>query len=63
MLQVWDCNKKAPEAVGTGFNLVVASNAIHTCDDMATTLKHAYDILADGGFLMCYEAIVGPHHC
>lgn len=57
-LQVWDCNKPAPERLGRGFNLVVASNAIHTCADMSAALRHTSDILADDGFLLCYEMTV-----
>ena len=35
LLQTWDVNKAAPESLGGPFNLMLASNAVHTCDNMA----------------------------
>eukprot|EP00884_Botryococcus_braunii_P007438 jgi/Botrbrau1/16696/Bobra.0213s0001.1 len=37
------------------FHLVTASNAVHTCNDIASTLSNIYDVLADDGFLLFYE--------
>ena len=34
-VQTWDVNKPAPESLGGPFNLMLASNAVHTCDNMA----------------------------
>ena len=34
-MQTWDVNKAAPESLGGPFNLMLASNAVHTCDNMA----------------------------
>ena len=34
-LQTWDINKLAPESLGGPFDLILASNAVHTCDNMA----------------------------
>ena len=33
--QVWDINSEAPEALQGPFHLVTASNALHTCRDIA----------------------------
>ena len=35
MPQVWDVNKPAPASLGGPFDLILASNAIHTCDNIA----------------------------
>ena len=35
LLQTWDVNKAAPESLGGPFDLILASNAVHTCDNMA----------------------------
>lgn len=32
--KVWDINKPAPEDLGGPFDLVMASNAIHACENM-----------------------------
>jgi len=37
-MQTWDVNKAAPESLGGPFNLMLASNAVHTCDNMAGEL-------------------------
>ena len=34
-VQTWDVNKPAPESLDGPFNLILASNAVHTCDNMA----------------------------
>lgn len=35
-VQVWDINKDPDvDALGGPFNLIMASNAVHTCSDMA----------------------------
>ena len=34
-MQTWDVNKAAPESLGGPFDLILASNAVHTCDNMA----------------------------
>ena len=39
-MQTWDVNKAAPESLGGPFNLILASNAVHTCDNMAGELAH-----------------------
>ncbi len=59
-VQVWDINEPGPASLGGPFNLVTASNAIHTCGDIAKTLGHVYDLLADDGFLLFYEYTVSP---
>ncbi|MFK0289872.1 SDR family NAD(P)-dependent oxidoreductase [Streptomyces sp. NPDC090442] len=38
-----------------GFDLVVASNALHTCKDLAATLQRIAHLLAPGGHLLSYE--------
>ena len=48
-----------PEGLGGPFNLILGSNAIHTCQDIAGTLRHLTDALADGGFLLFFE-FLGP---
>ena len=37
-MQTWDVNKAAPESLGGPFNLILASDAVHTCDNMAGEL-------------------------
>lgn len=32
--KVWDVNKPAPKEIGGPFDLILASNAIHACDNM-----------------------------
>jgi hypothetical protein len=34
-MQTWDVNKPAPDTLGGPFDLILASNAVHTCDNMA----------------------------
>lgn len=40
--KTWDVNKPAPEDIGGPFDLILASNAIHACDNMQSerTLLH-----------------------
>jgi hypothetical protein len=32
---VWDVNKEAPAAMGGPFDIILAANAVHTCDNLA----------------------------
>ena len=45
LLQTWDVNKAASESLGGPFNLILASNAVHTCDNMAGRYLFCYPIL------------------
>lgn len=55
---MWDINKTAPADIGGPFHLVTASNAVHTCNDLAVTIRNIYDVMADGAFLLFYEYTV-----
>ncbi|CAK0786732.1 hypothetical protein CVIRNUC_009946 [Coccomyxa viridis] len=61
--KTWDVNKAAPESLGAPFNLMLASNAVHTCDNMAETLSNIHGALADGGFVMLYETTAAFTTC
>ncbi|KAK9916399.1 hypothetical protein WJX75_002178 [Coccomyxa subellipsoidea] len=54
--KVWDVNKPAGKELEGPFDLILASNAIHTCDNMAVGLANITEQLAPGGFLLAYEA-------
>lgn len=56
--QVWDINEPGPEELAGKVNVVLASNAVHTCRDLATTLSHVHNLLADDGFFLFYEYTV-----
>lgn len=45
MAQVWDINQPAPAALGGPFGLITASNAVHTCTDLASTLQPCPNVL------------------
>ena len=58
-MQTWDVNKAAPESLGGPFNLILASNAVHTCDNMAgeLCLLYLFPLL---GFGLCALASTVP---
>ncbi|KAK9826437.1 hypothetical protein WJX81_005723 [Elliptochloris bilobata] len=60
--QVWDINEPAPSALREPVGLITASNAVHTCADLARSLRHLAAALAPGGFLLLAEA-TGPLAC
>ena len=45
MAQVWDINRPALAALGGPFGLITASNAVHTCTDLARTLQPCLNVL------------------
>ncbi|EIE23140.1 hypothetical protein COCSUDRAFT_47508 [Coccomyxa subellipsoidea C-169] len=61
--KTWDVNKPAPDTLGGPFDLILASNAVHTCDNMAETLANVHASLADGGFLLLYETTAAFTTC
>ncbi|EIE22203.1 ketoacyl-synt-domain-containing protein [Coccomyxa subellipsoidea C-169] len=61
--KTWDVNKPAPASLGGPFNLILASNALHTCDNMADALANVHASLADGGFVLLYETTAAFTAC
>lgn len=55
---MWDINEPGPEELAGKVDVVLASNAVHTCRDLATTLSHVQNLLADDGFFLFYEYTV-----
>ncbi len=52
----WDINTPAPEKLKGPFDLLLASNAVHTCSNIGVTLSHLFNALIPGGFLCFFEA-------
>ena len=62
-VQVWDCNKEAPAQLGGPFNLIMASNAVHTCDDMAGEEATAFVFKHAWAKVCCLLGKEQPLHC
>ena len=53
-VQTWDVNKPAPDTLGGPFDLILASNAVHTCDNMAgAILNQDHYVLANSSLNCC----------
>ncbi|EPX80930.1 class I SAM-dependent methyltransferase [Litoreibacter arenae] len=55
------------DALGTGYDAVLAHNLLHLVDDLPATLRHVHDITRDGGLLIsktpCFKSkrwLLGP---
>ena len=55
-MQVWDVNKPAPKEVGGPFDLVLACNSIHACDDIAGKLHCSKVCL---GYIQVWQLCIG----
>ncbi|RLJ60431.1 ubiquinone/menaquinone biosynthesis C-methylase UbiE [Litoreibacter meonggei] len=47
------------DALGTGYDAVLAHNLLHLVDDLPTTLRHIHDITRDGGLLISKTPCLG----
>ena len=63
LLQTWDVNKAAPESLGGPFNLMLASNAVHTCDNMAGRTPSCLSPVSSLTQYPRRAASVGAHTC
>ena len=54
---IWDIGKACPKDIHKDkpFNLIVASNAIHTSNGLNLAIANARDALIEGGYLLLYE--------
>lgn len=50
-MQTWDVNKPAPESLGGPFDLILASNAVHTCDNMAGAWPRPFSCIVSTIFI------------